>query len=215
MSSDNITTLAPIGTVTPGPYTSGQSIQITGTANSTLNNANRGELGAGPDDGRPHRVLLLRRVHRPGRPGGQPPHDVERLRGGDRRLHLRAEDVRWFVRRPVVHVYDLPDPATLGSATMVGTCDVAPNTCVIGIFAENPGTAAVSATPTSSRRRSTSIGGTGKDLGGEPRRRVGPDQCTHFGDELDRRGQPRRGDGGRGEHLAGSPSRSRTPTATR
>ena len=41
---------------------------------------------------------------------------------------------------PSYIVYDLPDPGTLGSATMVGTCDVAPNTCVIGIFAENPGT---------------------------------------------------------------------------
>jgi hypothetical protein len=41
---------------------------------------------------------------------------------------------------PSYTVYDLPDLATLGNATMVGTCDVAPNTCVIGIFAENPGT---------------------------------------------------------------------------
>ena len=41
---------------------------------------------------------------------------------------------------PSYTVYDLPDPTTLGSPTMVGTCDVAPNTCVVGIFAENPGT---------------------------------------------------------------------------
>ena len=40
VSTDGITTLATIGTVTPGPYTSGQSIAITGTANSTLSNAN-------------------------------------------------------------------------------------------------------------------------------------------------------------------------------
>jgi hypothetical protein len=40
VSSDGITTLATIGTVTPGPYTSGQSIAITGSANSVLNNAN-------------------------------------------------------------------------------------------------------------------------------------------------------------------------------
>ncbi len=35
-------------------------------------------------------------------------------------------------------VYDLPDFNTLGSPTMTGTCDVAPNTCVVGIFISNP-----------------------------------------------------------------------------
>ncbi len=34
-------------------------------------------------------------------------------------------------------VEDLPN-AALGGATMVGKCDVAPNTCVLGIFSENP-----------------------------------------------------------------------------
>jgi hypothetical protein len=40
VSTDGITTLATTGTVTPGPYTSGQAITITGTANSVLSNAN-------------------------------------------------------------------------------------------------------------------------------------------------------------------------------
>jgi hypothetical protein len=35
-------------------------------------------------------------------------------------------------------VWDLPDPDTLGEPTMTGTCDVAPNQCVLGIFAANP-----------------------------------------------------------------------------
>ena len=35
-------------------------------------------------------------------------------------------------------VYDLPDVATVGGPTMVGQCDVAPNQCVVGIFAGNP-----------------------------------------------------------------------------
>ncbi len=34
-------------------------------------------------------------------------------------------------------VFDLPD-GNLGSPTMTGTCDVTPNTCVLGIFAANP-----------------------------------------------------------------------------
>jgi hypothetical protein len=35
-------------------------------------------------------------------------------------------------------VYDLPDFNTLGTPTMTGSCDVAPNTCVVGIFISNP-----------------------------------------------------------------------------
>ena len=39
--------------------------------------------------------------------------------------------------RDPLAVFDLPDPDTLGEPTMTGTCDVAPNQCVLGIFAAN------------------------------------------------------------------------------
>ena len=55
-------------------------------------------------------------------------------------------------------VYDLPDPGTLGPPTMVGTCDVAPNQCVIGIFAASPQASDTFACPISSRLPSTSVG---------------------------------------------------------
>ena len=84
------------------PYTSGQTITISGTANPVMNNANLvAEHGARPDDRRPHRQLLLRGVHRPGWPRRQPANHVERLRGGDRRLDV-VEDERRLVHRPVV-----------------------------------------------------------------------------------------------------------------
>ena len=68
---------------------------------------------------------------------------------------------------PSYIVYDLPDPATLGSATMVGTCDVAPNTCVIGIFAENPGTSGFSYPHLFSAPFNIEVGD-GQDLGDDP-----------------------------------------------
>ena len=103
--SNGTTTLSATGPVTAGtPYTSGQTIEIKGVANSTLSNANLvANSVPGQDDGEPHRRLLLRRVHGRGRHCGRSPDHVEWLRGSDRRLHLGAEDIRWFVRRPVVH----------------------------------------------------------------------------------------------------------------
>ena len=156
VSSDGITTLATTGTVTPGPYASGQTIEITGTANSVLNNANLvANAVPGQTAGNPTGAFYFEECTDPGGLVANLPTTSSGCEAAtiDFTSVTKTSDGSFDV--PSYTVYDLPDPGTLGSATMVGTCDVAPNTCVVGIFAENPGPAG-SATHTFSRRPSTS-----------------------------------------------------------
>ena len=89
------------------------------------------------------------------------------MRGGDRRLPVGAKSDDGSFDNPAYAVYDLPDPGTLGSPTMVGTCDVAPNTCVVGIFATNPNISGFSYPHLFSAPFNISVGD-GEDLGDDP-----------------------------------------------
>ena len=150
ISSDGNTTLNTIGTVTAGtPYSSGQTIKVNGVANSTLNNTNLGRSPCRASSSHPPApgrtqpappAVSSTSKSAPTRvaPVADLPDHVEWLRGGDGRLHVVSKTTDGSFDDPAFTVYDLPDPGTLGSATMTGTCDVAPNQCVIGIFAAEP-----------------------------------------------------------------------------
>jgi len=140
-SGDGYTTLGTIGAVTPGtPYTSGQQIDVTVAANSVLDNANLVAHGVpGQTPGNP---LGIYYVYECTDPGGLPANlptqpqnceaaTVELTDQKSSNGALSLTGINAFT------VYDLPDVDSLGPATMTGTCDVAPNQCVLGIFAAN------------------------------------------------------------------------------
>ena len=203
MSSDGVTTLAPIGTVTPGPYTSGQSIQITGTANAVLDNANLvANSVPGQTTGNPTGSFYFEECTDPGGLAANLPTTSSGCEAATDDFTSVQKSSDGSFDDPSYIVYALPDPGTLGSATMVGTCDVAPNTCVIGIFAENPGTTGFNYPHLFSAPFNIEVGD-GLDLGSQSRRRHRSDSDTHFGDELDRRSQPDHRNGRLGQHLPG------------
>jgi len=168
VSSDNITTLATIGTVTAGPYTSGQAISITGTANSTLSNANLvANSVPGQATGNPTGAFYFEECADPGGLAANLPTTSSGCEAATDDFTSVQKDDDGSFDNPSYQVYDLPDPATLGNATMVGSCDVAPNTCVVGIFAENPGTSGFSYPHLFSAPFNIEVGD-GLDLGDNP-----------------------------------------------
>jgi len=139
-SSDGNTTLSTTAncgqppapcTITPGtPYTSGQIVSVGVIANSVMNNTNLPPAAQGGN------YYLEECVDPGGTTAGLPTKPT----GCESATLLTAPKQTDGSLSPskAFTVYDLPDLATLGSSTMVGTCDVAPNQCVIGIFATNP-----------------------------------------------------------------------------
>ena len=148
-SSDGYTTLNTIGTVTAGtPYSSGQIIDLNVAANPVISASSLftagtpgcTQLSAGPpptyscsgnyyveectDSGG-----LIANL-----PTAATGCEAATLATGGKNSdgHLALTGTGGFT------IYDLPDPGTLGLATMTGTCDVNPNQCVLGIFAQNP-----------------------------------------------------------------------------
>jgi hypothetical protein len=123
------------GTVTPGtPYSSGQNIDVTVVANTTMNAAALTAAGLSPSGN----WYVLECTDSGGTAGNLPnaPNNCEAAtvqtvssHGSDGSMSLTGTDT--------YTVEDLPNGA-LGSPTMVGKCDVAPNECVLGIFSENP-----------------------------------------------------------------------------
>ncbi len=119
------------GTVTPGmPYSSGQSIDVTVAANSTMNAA--ALTGAGISTTSNFFILECTDTNGtlPSAPTNCEAATVATTSHGTDGS-FNATGANTF------SVEDLPN-AALGSATMVGKCDVAPNTCVLGVFSENP-----------------------------------------------------------------------------
>jgi hypothetical protein len=168
VSTDGVTTLATTGTVTPGPYTSGQAITITGTANSTLSNANLvANAVPGQATGNPTGAFYFEECADPGGTVANLPTTSSGCEAATVDFTSVQKDADGSFDNPSYTVYDLPDLATLGNATMVGTCDVAPNTCVIGIFAENPGTTGFSYPHLFSAPFNIEVGD-GQDLGDNP-----------------------------------------------
>jgi hypothetical protein len=141
VSPDGTTTLSAIGTVTPGPYTSGQVISIVGTANSTLSNANLvANAVPGQATGNPTGAFYFEECTDPGGLPANLPTTSSGCEAATIDFTSVQKDEDGSFDNPGYTVYDLPDPGTLGNATMTGSCDVAPNTCVVGVFAESPGT---------------------------------------------------------------------------
>jgi Invasin, domain 3/Bacterial Ig-like domain (group 1) len=178
VSSDGITTLAPLGTVTPGPYTSGQAIAITGTANSTLSNANLvANAVPGQTTGDPTGSFFFEEcTDVGGTTAGLPTTSSGCEAATDDFTSVQKSSDGSF-DDPSYPVYDLPDLGTLGNATMVGKCDVAPNTCVIGIFAENPGTTGFTYPHLFSAPFNIEVGD-GQDLGDNPGDGTAPTAAT-------------------------------------
>ena len=148
-SGDGNTTLTTQGTVASGaPYSSGQIIDLNVAANNVLSASNLfasgtpgcSQLSAGPPptyscSGN----YYVEECTNPGGtttslPTGASGCEAATLATGGK----NADGHLSLIGGNGPTIFDLPDPGTLGSATMTGTCDVAPNQCVLGIFAENP-----------------------------------------------------------------------------
>jgi hypothetical protein len=133
-SSDGNTSLSTQGTVAAGPYSSGQIINVNVVANSVMNTTNLSNAGA-PTTGN----FYLEECVDPGGTAAGLPTTAAGCESATLITTGKTADGSLSVTGGNgFTVYDLPDPGTLGSATMVGTCDTAPNQCVIGIFAANP-----------------------------------------------------------------------------
>jgi hypothetical protein len=134
-STDGTTTLSTVGTVTPGtPYSSGQGVDVAVAANNTLSTTNLSANGA-PTTG----LFYLEECTDPGGSAANLPTTSSGCEAATLTTTSKTSDghISSSTLGPFT-VYDLPDSGTLGSATMSGTCDQAPNQCVIGIFAANP-----------------------------------------------------------------------------
>jgi hypothetical protein len=127
--------------VTSGtPYTSGQAITITGNANSTLSNANLvANSVPGQSTGNPTGDFYFEECTDPGGTTANLPTAPDNCEAATDDFTSVAKTSDGSFDNPSYSVYALPD-SNLGSATLVGKCGVAPNYCVIGIFATNPNT---------------------------------------------------------------------------
>jgi hypothetical protein len=136
-STDGTTTLSTVGTVTPGtPYSSGQGISVAVAANNTLSQTNLSNNGA-PTTG----LFYLEECTDPGGSAANLPTTPNGCEAATLATTAKTTDGHISASTLGAYtVYDLPDPGTLGSATLNGSCDQAPNQCVIGIFAANPAT---------------------------------------------------------------------------
>jgi hypothetical protein len=130
-SPDGNTTLTTQGTVAAGtPYTSGQNVTLSVQANSVISTAALSAAGA-PTTGNfsvyectdPGGTV----ANLPTTPSGCEPDTVASVAKTPTGA-VSLSGANSFV------VFDLPD-ANLGTPSMAGTCDVAPNQCVVGIFA--------------------------------------------------------------------------------
>ena len=123
-----------VGTVTPGtPYSSGQSIDVNVAANTTMNAAALNGAGLSPSGN-----WYVLECTDPG--GTTPPSAPNNCEAATVQIvsgHSATDGSMSLTGANAYTVEDLPN-ASLGSPTMVGKCDVAPNTCVLGIFSENP-----------------------------------------------------------------------------
>jgi len=141
ISVDGFTTLSTNGTVTAGtPYTSGQMITAAVTTNSSLSNATLCEsqyAALNQTCGNPTGFYYIEECTDPdGLVANLPttPNGCEH--GTEDESQPKSMD--GSLTDPGVLVYDLPAATVLGAPNMTGKCDVAPNQCVIGIFAADP-----------------------------------------------------------------------------
>ena len=168
VSPDGITTLATHGTVAAGtPYTSGQTITVSGVANDVLNNAN---LVANSTPGQStDNATGSYYIEECTDPGGTTANLPTAASGCEAATidTSQSKTIDGSFTDSSYTLYDLPDLGTLGEPTMVGSCDVAPDQCVVGIFAVNPSTGGFSYPHLFSAPFNISVGD-GLDLGDNP-----------------------------------------------
>jgi hypothetical protein len=135
ISSDGYTTLSTQGTVTAGtPYSSGQLIDLTVAANPVIDTTNLTAAGA-PTTG----LFYMEECTDPGGTSANLPTTQSGCEAATLATTPKTSNGAFnLTGSSGFTMYDLPDPGTLGSATMTGTCDIAPNQCVLGIFAASP-----------------------------------------------------------------------------
>ncbi len=123
-------------TITPGtPYTSGQIINVGVAANSVISIPALGSF-----------VPAIPTLYQSGNyyleectdPGGTTANLPTSPSGCESATLLTVGKTSTGGFSKNFTLYDLPDFNTLGTPTMTGMCDVAPNTCVVGIFISNP-----------------------------------------------------------------------------
>jgi hypothetical protein len=178
VSPDGFTTLTTIGTVSAGPYTSGQAITITGSANSTLSNANL-VANSVPDQStdNPTGSFYFEECTDPGGTTTNLPTAPDNCEAATDDFTSVAKTSDGSFDNPSYTLEDLPDP-NLGSPTLTtGTCDVTPNTCVIGIFATNPNTTGFSYPHLFSAPFNIEVGD-GNDMGDNPGNGTAPQAAT-------------------------------------
>jgi hypothetical protein len=141
VSPDGTTTLSTQGSVTSGtPYTSGQTITISGSANSTLSNANLvANAVPGQSTNNPTGNFYFEECTDVGGTAANLPTGPSNCEAATDDFTSVSKTDDGSFDDPSYAIFALPD-SNLGSATMVGTCGQAPNYCVIGIFATNPNT---------------------------------------------------------------------------
>ncbi len=162
-SSDGNTSLSTQGTVTAGPYSSGQPINVNVVANSVIDTTNLTSAGA-PTTG----LFYIEECTDPGGTSTGLPTTSNGCEAATLATIPKTTDGSFnLTGTSAFTVYDLPDPGTLGSATMTGTCDIAPNQCVLGIFAANPASGGFGFPHLFSAPFQVTVGD-GQDLGDNP-----------------------------------------------
>jgi hypothetical protein len=141
VSPDGTTTLSTTTTVTSGtPYTSGQQLDVSALANSTLSNANLvANSVPGQSTNNPTGNYYFEECTDPGGTVANDPSAPSNCEAATDDFSTVAKNDSGSFDNPTYPVYALPD-SNFGSATMTGKCGVAPNYCVVGIFATNPNT---------------------------------------------------------------------------
>ena len=128
-SADGYTSLSTIGTITSDtPYSSGQAITVSVAANPVIDNANLAPANQGG-------LFYIEECTDPDATSTNLPTAPDDCESATL-ITVTKTTSGAFTKK--FTLYDLPDPGTLGSPTMTGTCDVAPNQCVIGIFVASP-----------------------------------------------------------------------------
>ncbi len=140
-STDGFTTLTTQGSVAAGtPYSSGQQITVTVSSNSSLNNATLCEsqyAALGQTCGNPSGDYYIEECTDPGGLSTSLPTTPSGCEHGTED-QSQAKSVNGNFNDTGFLVFQLPDAANLGAPNMTGSCGVAPNQCVLGIFAADP-----------------------------------------------------------------------------
>jgi hypothetical protein len=148
-SSDGYTSLSTIGTVTADtPYTSGQQLDVSVASNPVLSFSSLFSAGTPSCSSATEcsgNYYVEECTDPDGTSGNLPTTASACEAATDNFSASKSSDGSLTVDS--YPVYDLPDPGTLGPPTMTGECDVTPNVCVLGIFAQNPQSASGFAYP--------------------------------------------------------------------